>query len=161
MCYNNQGINFSYIKCHKSIATIFPLSILPMTLPQIYLFFNSFPRFRQLGCHNAYFLSPPFPTISATWLPELVSLWALHLVLALGHFTLTWAAASGSKNFGNLITEIQFFLPPPSHYLSLLSLSHTFYCNFSNTIAEIHSLFSFFQIALNNTYITNKLNFSQ
>jgi len=51
-------------------------------------------------------------------LPQLVSLWALHIALTLRvlHTHL------GSKNFGNLITEIQFFLPPPAHHLSLLSL---------------------------------------
>ena len=41
-------------------------------------------HFWQLGCHNSYFLSPHSPTISTTWLPQLVSfqplfLQALHL----------------------------------------------------------------------------------
>ena len=106
---------------HKSIATIFFFKFLPKIsatwLPQFFFFFLP-SHFQQLSCHNSYFLSPPFPTILATWLPQLVSLWALHIALALRalHTHL------GSKNFGNLITEIQFFLPPPSHHLSLLSL---------------------------------------
>ena len=35
-----------------------------------FFFFSS--HFRQLGYHNSYFLSQ-FPTISATWLPQLVN----------------------------------------------------------------------------------------
>ena len=119
---------------HKFFSLHFGNAIVTNQLPQFF-FLNSSPRFRQLGCHNSfffffpshfrqlschnsYFLSPPFPPILATWLPQLVSLWALHIALTLRalHTHL------GSKNFGNLITEIQFFLPPPSHHLSLLSL---------------------------------------
>ena len=42
----------------------------------------------------------------------------------------------GNRNFGNVITEIQNFL---SHFFSF---SLIFLLNFSNTIAEIHSLSS-------------------
>ena len=78
----------------NSIATIlffffsfhFGNSIVTNQLPPFFFFFfsffssnplpklllNSSPTFRQLGCHNSYFLSPHSPTISATWLPQLV-----------------------------------------------------------------------------------------
>ena len=56
-----------------------------------------FSHFQQLGRHNSYSLSSTPPSIAPR-------------------------VAWGNKNFGNLITEIQFFLPPPSHHLSSLSL---------------------------------------
>ena len=75
-------LSFRQFHCHKSIATIF----FPSIFNQIFFFFPSFstnsltklllnfsPSFRQLGCHNSYFFSPHSPTISTTWLPQLVS----------------------------------------------------------------------------------------
>ena len=56
-----------------------------------------------------------FPPISAMALPQLVSV---------------------SRNFNNVITEIQNFLSPA------FSLSLILLLNFGNTVAEIHSLFS-------------------
>ena len=54
------------------------------------LFF--FSNFRQLGCHNSFFLSPlSSPTISATWLPQL--LFSFQALLFFGHFI--WVARFG------------------------------------------------------------------
>ena len=116
-------MQMQYHLCTKFSATWLPQFSLS-------LFFS---HFQQLGCHNSYFFSPHSPIISATWLSQLVS----------------FQPISGSKNFGNEITEIQTFL------------SHTFCQNFSNTIAKIHSLSSVSQITLNSTHITNKLDFLQ
>ena len=60
------------------------------------IFFSS--HFQQLGYYNSYFLSPPFPTISATW-PQLVSLWALHLALALWALHTHLGSSFGQKEF--------------------------------------------------------------
>ena len=85
--------------------------------------------------------------------------------------------------FGNLVATNFFFLPfsamslpqlvsisgrtrnsvislPKFNFLSLLTHC-TFSCNFGNTVAEIQSLSSFFQITLNSTYKNNKLPFLQ
>ena len=51
-----------------------------------------FLQFRQLGCHNSFFLSPlSSPTISATWLPQL--LFSFQALLFFGHFI--WVARLG------------------------------------------------------------------
>ena len=111
MCYNNQGINFSYIKCHKSTTNFFP-SILAMSLPQFF------------GCHNFFFL--PF---SATWLPQFIfSLSSLpynsdNLVATIG-FPL------GSKNFNNLIIKIQFF--SLLHHITYLPSFSYFFLQFQH-----------------------------
>ena len=78
---------------------LFPPSILAMPLPQFFWLHKIcfFSHFQQLGRHNSYSLSSTPPSIAP-------------------------GVAWGNKNFGNLITEIQFFLPPPSHHLSSLSL---------------------------------------
>ena len=92
----------------------------------LHFFFNSsldfsnhffFPsHFRQLGYHNSYFLSPQFPTISATWLPQLVN----HS----GTRALHGQRMGSGMNFGNIITEIHFFSLPITS-LNFLR-SHTF-----------------------------------
>ena len=86
------AIPLPQINCYNFFSLYFDSAIATNQLSQVFFsppfpqchchnFFSS--HFRQLGCHNSYFLSPPFPTISATWLSQLVSLWALHLALAL------------------------------------------------------------------------------
>ena len=57
-------------------------------------------------------------------------------------------------------TRISVISLPKFNFLS--SLTHyIFSCNFSNTVAEIQFLSSFFQITLNSTYNNNKLRFLQ
>ena len=91
-----------------------------------------FLHFRQLSCHNSFFFSLPF---SAMPLLQLVSI---------------------SVSIGR--TRISIISLPKFNFLS--PLTHcTFSCNFGNTVVEIQSLSSFFQITLNNTYNSNKLHF--
>ena len=142
----------------------------------------------QINCHNFFFKF--LPKISASWLPQFFffsplpfsATWLPQFIFSL---------SSLPYNFGNLVATIGFPLGTPhststsgtshslgqqefrlSHYRNsifspssitslIFTLSHTFSCNFGNTVAEIHSLSSFFQITLNSTYITNKLNFLQ
>ena len=99
-------------------------------------FFSS--HFQQLGCHNSYFLSPQFPTILATWLPQLVNHSSTPPNM---HWGTSRAGVGQDKNFGNLIIEIHFFLPP--HHITHLSSLSYFSYNFGNTVAEIQSLSSF------------------
>ena len=85
-CYNFFSLYFDNAIATNQLSQVF---FFPPPFPQCHChnffgchnFFSS--HFWQLGYHNSYFLSPPFPTISATWLSQLVSLWALHLALAL------------------------------------------------------------------------------
>ena len=126
---------------HKSIATVPPPQFLQCHCHNFLvatIFFSS--HFRQLDCHNSYFLSPPFPTIPTTWLPQLVSLQAARI---------------------SIISLSKFNFSPSSITSLIFPLSHTFSCNFNIDVAEIHHLFSFFQINLNNNYITNKEIFLQ
>ena len=136
------------INCHKFFSP-------PFLQCHCHNFFSS--HFQQLGYYNSYFLSPPFPTISATW-PQLVSLWALHLALALRALHSHLGSSFGQKEFQKSHYRNSFF--SPSTITSLIfPLSHTFSCNFGNSVAEIHSLSLLFQITLNSTFITNKINF--
>ena len=150
---------FRQFHCHKSIASFFFLYF-DMSFPQINchippppsIFAMSLPQF--FGCHNFFFL--PF---SAAWLPQFIfSLSSLpynfdNLVATIG-FPL------GSKNF-SIISLSKFNFSPSSITSLIFPLSHTFSCNFNINVAEIHSLSSFFQINLNNNYITNKEIFLQ
>ena len=116
--------------CGRSNFFLIPPQISATT---ILFFFPS--HFRQLGCHNSYFLSPQFPTILATWLPQLVN----------HSGTLTRAlhgqSLGSGMNFDNTITEIHFFslLVTSLNFL----LSYTFSYNFGNGVVEIQSLSSF------------------
>ena len=92
-------INFSLFFFFFNFGNL--ASIIPFFFPPIFgpnfcnlvatiLFF--FSNFRQLGCHNSFFLSPlSSPTISATWLPQL--LFSFQALLFLGHFI--WVARFG------------------------------------------------------------------
>ena len=97
--------NFCFSQATLSLSLQFSATPLPP-------FFS--PLFRQCHCHN--FFSLYFGNVIATIGFPL----GTHLALAhFGHFTLTWAVALGSKNFGNEITEIQNFLSPTfSFFLS-------------------------------------------
>ena len=95
--------------------------------------------FRQLGCHNSYFLSPHpynFSNLVAT------------IVFSFGH----------GQSLGR--TRISVFSLLKFNFLSPMT-NRTFSCNFSNIVAKIQFLFSFFQIILNSTHDTNKLRFLQ
>ena len=81
----------------------------PPSNPLPKLLLNSSPRFRQLGFHNSYFLSPYSPTISTTWLPQWVSFQPL--LLRVLHL------AAGQEFQAAIISVIslpkfKFFLPP-------------------------------------------------
>ena len=126
-------------KCCKNIVNV-TLFFLKKFLPRFwqpqffFLFFYS--HFQKLGCHNSYFLSPQFPTISATWLLQLVN----HSGTPTG--ALHRQSLDSGMNFDNTITKIHFF----SLLITSLNffLSHTFSYNFGNGIAEIQSLSSFY-----------------
>ena len=131
------------------------MNFLWLGLQAFLVIFEIYPRFPQFGCHNSYFLSPHSPTISATWLPQLV--FSLSTTPPLG--------TSPSRNFRQQefrqphYRNSNFFSLLPSHHLSFLS--HIFCQNFGNGVAEIYSLSSFFQIIFNSTHITNKFKFLQ
>ena len=96
-------------------------------------------HFRQLSCH--YFFFPLiFGNATAT------------IGFHFGH--------SPSMHFRHFMgrTRISVISLPKFNFLSLLTHG-TFSCNFENTVVEIQSLSSFFQITLNNTYNSNKLRF--
>ena len=66
----NQLPQFFFLPFSTKSSSFFP-SFSTNSLTKLLLNFS--PSFRQLGCHNSYFLSPQSPTISTTWLPHLVS----------------------------------------------------------------------------------------
>ena len=108
----------------------------------IIFFFKFLPKFRQ----PQFFSSLIFGNdIAAIFFPSRISTMALlQLVsfLSTSHFehtAHTRTAGSGSRNFGNHITEIQNFFSPTFFF----SLSLILLLNFVNTIAKIHSLSSF------------------
>ena len=126
---------------HKSIATFFFPFISLVPLPQInhnfFLKKNSSPRFRQLGCHiffsshfqqlgchNSYFLSPSFPKISATWLPQLVSLSGTPPSMHFGH------SMTKTRILVISLPKFNFFSLPITSFIFLLS--HTFSYNVGN-----------------------------
>ena len=72
------AIPLPQINCHNFFSFHFRTNLLFFfpsfsTNSLTKLLLNFSPSFRQLGCHNSYFLSPHSPTISTTWLPQLVS----------------------------------------------------------------------------------------
>ena len=113
-----------------------------------------FLHFRQLGCHNSFFFFPPIfgnlvstihifslliPTISATWFPQFIfSLSSSLQFRQLGchncflfralplacTWCTSWAELGQNKNFGNLITKIQFSLSPDALYFFLQFRQH-------------------------------------
>ena len=100
----------------RQLDFFFFLSFSVTWLPQ---FLFSPLQFRQLGCHNCFFFFSP-----ATWLPQsffspLTSLEFQQLSYHNWFFFLSSASPLGTssigqlnlgkKNFGNFITEIQFF----------------------------------------------------
>ena len=125
--------------CYKNIVDIalYFFLIPPQDFGNHNSFFFFSSHFRQLGWHNSYFLSQ-FPTILATWLPQLVNHSGTPPSM---HWGTSRAGAGQDMNFGNLITEIHFFLPP-YHITHFSSLSYFSY-NFGKGVAEIQSLSSF------------------
>ena len=135
MCYNNQGINFSYIKCHKSIATISP-PILALLLSQFFFFFKFLPKISATWL-SQFFFPPIFSNLVATihifslLLPynfgNLVATIHIpfripHLTQHLGHFTGELGAARISIisllkfNFFSLLHHITFFFLSLSYF---------------------------------------------
>ena len=120
----------------------------------LFFFFSS--HFRQLCCHNPFFSLLPslefwqldchnwfFFPLSSTSPSSTSSIWN-----------------SSKGDFGNIITEIQFFSHSNYHIISLSSL--ILFCqNFWQPCYRNLLLSSICQIILNNTYITNKLDFLQ
>ena len=151
--------NFSPLHFTNAIATKF-------------FFFNSFPRFRQLGCHK-FFFPPIFDNLVATMLifSLLPSLQFRQLGcqnwFLFGHSTY-YQHLGTSHSLGQqlqvarilviLLSKFNFFsLLHHITYLYSLSLSY-----FLLQFRQHHCRNSLsFQITLNSTYITNKLNFLQ
>ena len=103
-------------------------------------------HFQQLSCHKKKFFLP----LSAMPLPQLVSISGTPSSMHFGHFT------GRLGNTGR--TRISVISLPKFNFLSPLTHG-TSSCNFGNTIAEIQSFSSFYQITLNSTYNNNKLHF--
>ena len=91
-----------------------------------------------------------FLPFSAIPLPQLVSISGTPSSMHFGHFT----GRLGSTGK----TRISVISLPKFNFLSPLTHGTSSY-NFGNTIVEIQSLSSFYQITLSNTYNNNKLRF--
>jgi len=117
------------ICCENIVDVTFFFLIPPQDFGNHNSFFFFPSHFWQLGCHNSYFLSPQFPTISATWLPQLVK-------------------ARQDKNFDNLITEIHFFFSP--HHITQLSSLSYFFLTILATVLPKFNLSPHFANLLNN-----------
>ena len=102
--------------------------LIPLKISVTTIFFSS--HFRQWHCHNCHKFSPLFRQWHChNWFPFGHPLALAHFE----HFTPTRSARLGNRK----IIEIQNFISPT------FSLSLSYFCqNFSNTIVEIHSLFS-------------------
>ena len=129
-------------KYYKNIVnvTLF-LKFLPRFRQQ-HFFFPS--HFRQWHCHNSIqFLYPIFGNAIATITKKKISFFPLFR---------QWHCRTefGQRNFGNNVAEIPLLSLSNFFSFSLLLL-----LNFSNTVAEILSLFSIPQLSSNNTYNTN------
>ena len=101
----------------KNIVDVAPFFFLipPQISATTILFFFFSSHFWQLGCHNSYFLSPQFPTISTTWLPQLVN---LIRALPLEHFT----GSAWAMEWISIIPLPKFiFSPSLSHHSTFYS----------------------------------------
>ena len=134
-----------------SFFFLFQFGNLATTIP----FFSSSnfrPQFLQLGCHNSFV----FLQFSTTWLPQfLYSLSSFlpynfnNLVATIAFFlssaSLIRALHLGSRNFGNLIIEIQILSHFSYHIISLVSL-----ILFIRISATVLPKFTYFLIFPNN-----------
>ena len=114
------------------------------------LLLNFSPTFRQFGCHNSpfFFFPPIFSNLVAT----------IGFLLATPLRALHLAAGQQIRAARISVMRLSKFKPPITSLVFPLSY---FLLEFRQRCCKIHSLSSIFQIILNSTYITHKLNFLQ
>ena len=117
-------IHFRQWKCQNCQKKNFPSPISAMALPKLPQFFF-LPLFRQCNFRNCHKIFFPFPYFGNAIVEIATNFFFPTSTMALPNFTCTHrlGKGSGSRNFGNHITEIHAF--SLSRFFSL-SLSPTF-----------------------------------